>query len=614
MQEPREIPDPVTDEPEPDPALDGLLALARDLAGATEPGAVSRVLSTAMPRVVGSDTSAVMLWDPAAGALRAVASHGVSDRQEALLRSTDVRAEVFPEMVELLTHRRVLVVDSHAASAPLGALLESLDLRSVVVAPLVAGETLLGVVTAGWRGARPSGDASRTLARIRGVADVGSIALHTTRLLAAVQHHARYDGLTGLPNRALFTRELDDALRDVVPGTGTAVLFCDLDRFRTVNDALGHAAGDELLRQVAARLRAELRPIDVVGRLSGDEFAVRLHDADEHAALAVASRVVDALDQPFRIDGREVRVTVSVGVAVHTGPDGRGERLLAAADAAMSKAKEHGRDQVALFGEVAAGSVVPSLESELSHAIDRGQLRLYFQPVLHVGGDPRGVVGGEALLRWAHPRLGLLGPGAFLPLAEESGLVSSLDLWAIDAACAALAGWTTAPGGEPMRVAVNLASRTLLDPRLLPAVRAALTEHGVTADQLHLELVETRSLADMPGVTAQLVELRRLGVRISLDDFGTGYSTLTWLQSLPIDQIKIDRSFTKQLPFDGASVAVVRGVMALARELGIEVIAEGVEEPAQLTMLQDLGCSMVQGYLLGRPSPVLDQRVRTAVA
>ncbi|WP_199424978.1 putative bifunctional diguanylate cyclase/phosphodiesterase [Actinotalea solisilvae] len=586
-----------------------LLALAHGLATAPDAQAVATVVAEAVPAIVGSDGASLMLWDPARGALRTVATAGMTPEQAELLRGAEISADSIPEVVDLITRRRPLLLDADRVSRPLSALLGAVGARSLVVVPLVGDGALLGIVTASWRGRSAQPSAEDVLHRCTGVADHAATALQNARLLETVRHQALHDALTGLPNRVLFTSELEDGLRRVAPGHPTAVLFCDVDRFKTVNDQLGHAAGDELLRQVAARLRGELRPADVVGRLSGDEFAVRLADADEQTAVAVARRIVDALDQPFRIEGREVRITVSVGVAVHVGADGRGERLVAAADAAMYEAKERGRNQVAVAGAVPGARVVPSLEAELAGAVESGQLRLYYQPVLDVGSSGLDVVGAEALLRWAHPRLGLLGPAAFLPLAEESGLVSRLDLWAVRAACAALASWPQAVGTVPLRVAVNLASRTLLDPDLVPTVRTALAENGVSGDQLHLELVESRALADLPGVVERLVELRRLGVRISLDDFGTGYSTLTWLQSLPIDQIKIDRSFVKRLTTDVASAAVVRGVMALARELDIEVIAEGVEEQGQLAMLQDLGCSMAQGYLLGRPGPALELRV-----
>lgn len=581
-----------------------LLSLAHALAVAPDASAVAEVVVEAVPGIVGCDSASVMQWDPATGTLSTLAT-GRTGPEADVVRGLRLESDAIPEMGRLLTEQGPLLLDVDGVSAPLRAVFESIDAHSILVVPMQAGGTLLGVVTGSWQRPVEAEDRREALVRFSGVADQAATAMQNARLLETVRHQSLHDALTGLPNRVLFTRGLDDALRAAPPGVGTAVLFCDLDRFKHVNDRRGHAAGDELLRQSAARLRGVVRPEDGVGRLSGDEFAVRLHDVDEQRAVSVAERIVESLGEPFRIDGQEVRITVTVGVALHVGPDGRGERLLAAADSAMYDAKESGRNQVGVAGMVPGRAGVPSLEAELGRAIADGQMRLFFQPVVDVTSSAEaGVVGAEALLRWAHPRLGLLAPAAFLPLAEESGLVTSLDLWAVRAACAALATWLP-EDRAPLRVAVNLASGTLLDPRLLGTVRAALTENGLSPDRLHLELVESRSLVDLPGVIERLVELRRLGVRISLDDFGTGYSTLTWLQALPVDQIKIDRSFIMRLPGDLASVAVVRGVMALARELELEVIAEGVEEPEQLALLRDMGIVMVQGYLLGRPGPVL---------
>lgn len=586
-----------------------LLALAHDLAAAPDKAAVAQVLAEALPEVVGCRASSVMEWDAGPGVFRVVAVSGLGEEGNTALRATTFRADQIPEIVGMLTHHRPLLVDVRTASPVLAQVLRTTGSQSVVVVPLLAGDELMGVATAGFAGfIDGTPEHHEALARIGGMSDQGATALQNARLLATVRHQSQHDALTGLPNRLLFGRLLDETLRAAGSEEGTAVLFCDLDRFKHINDSLGHAAGDELLRQVSARLRGEVRPGDAVGRLGGDEFAVLLADIDdERQPFAVATRLVDALDEPFRIEGREVRITASVGVALHAGTDGRGDKLLAAADSAMYIAKQSGRNQVAIAGETLARRIVPSLEAELSKAAGAGELRLHFQPVVDVSGpDELTVVGAEALLRWHHPRLGLLAPGAFLPLAEEAGLVTELDLWALDAACRQLALWPPSAGG-PLHVAVNLASASLVDVRLVPAVRGALTAYALQPNQLHLELVESRSLIDVPGVIERMDELRQLGVRISLDDFGTGYSTLAWLQALPVDQIKIDRSFIMQLPKHGASLAVVRGVLALARELGIEVIAEGVEEPDQLAMLREIGCELVQGFLLGRPAPELDQ-------
>ncbi|WP_198734557.1 putative bifunctional diguanylate cyclase/phosphodiesterase [Sanguibacter suaedae] len=585
-----------------------LLTFANDLTSARGDLAVAQVAAQVLPGTVGGRTSAVLLWDEDDGELRVVATAGHDDAQTRALQGRRLRADATPELVAMLTHRLPAVVDVAGASPELAALLQLVGTGAMIVVPLLAGDALLGVVSVGWAAPLPEEAQREALVRLTGVADQTATALQNSRLVATVEHQSLHDSLTSLPNRVLFARRLDTELRTAEEDRSTAVLFCDLDRFKQVNDRLGHAAGDEMLRQVAVRLRGQLRDGDTVARLSGDEFAVLLTDVtDEQHAASVARRLVGCLDQPLRIDGREVRITSSIGVAVHHGPGGRSDKLLGAADSAMYEAKLRGRDQVALAGTVDTCLVPPSFENELSRALSDGQLRLHFQPVVDLTGPEGGtVVGAEALLRWEHPRLGLLAPGSFLPLAEETGRIVDLDLWALENACRALAGWMPPPqkagGVPPLRVAVNLAPATLVDDRLVPAVRRALSSNFLDAEQLHLELVESRSLSDVPGVVARLVELRRLGVRISLDDFGTGFSTLAWLQSLPVDQIKIDRTFVSAMSSDG-SLSLVRGVLALARELDIEVVAEGVEEPEQLAMLRAAGCDMAQGYLLGRPNP-----------
>ena len=585
-----------------------LLSLADALAAAPDAAAVGRLVADALLDIVGCDQSSVMLWEPAGGELRAIAAGGMTPEAEREFLATTVRADTTPELAAILARHEPVLITAAEASGELAALLQRLDVGSVVVVPLLADQVLMGVATASWvpDGPAPVALDAAVLARAAGVSVQAATALQNARLRATVQHQASHDPLTGLPNRTRFTRTLDDVLRVAQPTSGTAVLSCDLDRFANVNVSRGHRAGDELLRQAAARLRGALRPSDVVARLNGDEFAILLEDAGtEDRAVAVARRLVEVLDEPFRIDGRELRITSSVGVAVHEGVDGRGERLLAAATTAQREAKARGRNEVAVAGEVEHGHGSPSLEAELGRAIGGGQLRLFFQPVLDLSEGGRVVVGAEALIRWAHPRLGLLAPGSFLPVAEESGLVTEIDLWALQAACDALAGWPSIDG-RPLGIAVNLAGATLVDPRLVPAVRAALARNDLAPERLALEVVESRSLTDLPGVVDRMVELRQMGVRISLDDFGTGYSTMAWLHALPVDQIKIDRSFIMTLPDDGAAIALVRGMLALARELGLEVIAEGVEEPEQLATLREVGCDRAQGYLLGRPAPQLD--------
>ncbi|MGV8978608.1 MAG: putative bifunctional diguanylate cyclase/phosphodiesterase [Cellulomonas sp.] len=577
-----------------------LLTLAHELAMSNDAVGVAVVVANALPRIVGCRAATVLLWDPDAGALEVAATSDQDQARRALLLSTRIRADETPELVEMLTHHRPTILRASESSPVLAALLATAGTPSVVVAPLLAGDALLGVAAAAWDPDVVAQVQQTALDRIGGVSEQAAAALQNARLLSTVRHQALHDSLTGLPNRVMFAQSLDATLQAADHSCTTAVLFCDLDNFKHVNDDLGHGAGDELLRQVAERLRDAVGSLNFIARLGGDEFAVVVDASGScQAAAAAARRMVDSLDVPFRIEGRELRITTSVGVAVHTGPDGHGGRLLAASDRAMYEAKKRGRNQVALATEPPRTAPGPSLQAELRIGVARGEMRLHFQPVVDVTVAAAPViVGAEALVRWQHPRLGLLAPAAFLPLAEDTGLVSEIDLWVVGAACQALA--SRDPSAAPLTIAVNLASATLVDPRLLPTVRAALSHNRLSPDRLVLEIIESRSLVDLPGVVERLIELRQLGIRISLDDFGTGFSTLAWLQTLPVDQIKIDRSFTMELP-DARALALVKGVLALARELGIEVIAEGVETVDQLEALRAAGCLLVQGYLLGRP-------------
>ncbi|MDM8084319.1 EAL domain-containing protein [Cellulomonas cellasea] len=577
-----------------------LLGLAHELATVDTAGAVAEVVARAVPGIVGCRAAGILLWDHEAGALEVVATSGLGRRLSGLLSGAVFRADHSPELVGMLTHHSPRMLRRERASQEIAAAMEAIAAASLVVVPLLAGDTLLGVAVAVSDAEEGTPAEQTALSRLAGVSEQAAAALQNARLLSTVQRQAHHDALTGLANRVLFSQLLDSALARQGEHTATAVLFCDLDNFKAVNDEFGHTAGDELLRQVAGRLREAVGPEHAVARIGGDEFAVAMRVPDERTAVAIGRRCVDAVTAPFHIDGHELRVTMSVGVALHAGPDGRGERLLAGSDRAMDDAKRRGRNQVGVSGGSTPSTPGPSLEAELRTALEVGHLRLHFQPVVDVSvPGMASVVGAEALVRWDHPRLGLLSPAAFLPLAEETGQITDIDLWVIEAACRWLAA-TPEPESGALHVAVNVAGRTLVDPRLLSTVRGALHNNGLAPRQLVLEIVETRSLADLPGVVERLGELRQLGARVSLDDFGTGYSTLAWLKHLPVDQIKIDRSFITALP-ERESVALVRGVLALAAELGVEVVAEGVELFEQLEALREAECHLVQGYLLGRP-------------
>ena len=426
------------------------------------------------------------------------------------------------------------------------------------------------------------------------------------QLEARLTHQALHDPLTGLANRALLVERLDVALaRRSEDGRLLALLFLDLDRFKLVNDTLGHEAGDELLRQTAARLQATVRPQDVVARLGGDEFVVLCEDVEDTAdARSVADRVVHALSRPLTLRDREIHVSASVGVVTDAGERSSRE-LLRDADAAMYRAKEEGRGRVSApdGGSHASTEDRLQLSSDLHRARGSGELRAHYQPLVDLTTGE--ISGAEALLRWQHPDRGLLMPGAFLPLAEDVGLMTSLDTWMLTAACTDAVTWRAALE-RSVGVSVNLSGRSLADRGLRDTVVAALEASGLDAELLTLEMAEGALMQNAAATVRTLSALRDLGVRLAVDDFGTGYSSLAYLQRFPVHAMKVDRSFVAPLGGEGpeteASTAIVRAIVHLAQGLGLQTVAEGIETPEQLAAVTALGCDVGQGFFLGRPT------------
>jgi diguanylate cyclase (GGDEF)-like protein len=415
-------------------------------------------------------------------------------------------------------------------------------------------------------------------------------------------HLAFHDPLTGLPNRALLVDRLARALRRR-PATGAAVLFVDLDNFKVVNGSLGHAAGDRLLVAVARRLRRAVRPEDTVARLGGDAFIVLLEDAADTALpVRLATRLLRAFRTPFRVGGHELVVTASVGIA-YTGAEIDPGELLRLADIARYQAKAAGRARYALAdaGTAARATQRFALEADLRKALERGELYLHYQPRVAATGQ---IAGMEALVRWTHPELGDLVPGAFLPLAEETGLILPLGEWVLTEACRQARAWQLShPGVPPIVVSVNLSGRQFRQPDLADVVARAIAVTGLAPACLELELTESIAMEDVDGAVAVLHRLKALGVRVALDDFGTGYSSLRALRRLPLDTLKIDRSLVLDVGEDRRTFAILQAVITVGATLGLHVVAEGVETREELDEIRALGCDAVQGFYLSRPLP-----------
>jgi len=535
--------------------------------------------------------------------------------------TTDLMRPIPHEVADGL---RALVAEGHSAltlERPFPPELESyLEERGVndgMVSPLRGETRVVGAMLVANRLGVARGFGSDDLKLFEALANQAGASLEHDRLEQAVwklrelqeqlEHQAFHDPLTGLANRVLFVDRLEHALAR--RGSRVAVLFLDLDDFKVVNDRYGHAHGDELLRQVAARVRACLRPADTPARMGGDEFAILLEDADGPQLMDVAERIVAAFSEPFTVSGSEVRVKGSLGVATNSSGHETAEDLLRNADVAMYTAKAGGKGRFASFEPTMHAEMVRrhSLKDELERAVEREDFVVEYQPIVQIATGE--TVALEALVRWQHPDRGRISPADFIPLAEETGLIVPIGCIVLARACQVARQWSEAhPDRAPISVHVNASAAELQEPDLLDHVNAAIETAGIHPGQLVIEITESILISDAPVSIAQLDELRRAGVRLALDDFGTGYSSLSYLRWLPLDIVKMDKSFVSWAGHDGKGAAFARTIADLAHTLGLDVVAEGIETDQQLAAMRELGCEMGQGYWFARPSELMQER------
>ena len=535
------------------------------------------------------------------GEMVLVASAGIAPE----LRRTERRGRVGEGIAgRAIAEGRLVVLENYETSPDANPAFASSGVRAAMAAPVrERGEVVGSLMVATRRPGRAYSAAEREM--LLTFAEHASLALTDARTVGDAMHQAMHDSLTGLPNRALFLDRLEQALaRAARSGAGVAVLFCDLDSFKTINDSLGHAAGDELLVGVARRLIGCVRPGDTAARFGGDEFVVLLEGISDEDVASAAQRILDSFGDPFAIRDRDVFVAVSIGIAM--GSD-QADDLLRNADLALYRAKARGKGRYELFQPEMHVAVVERLELEgdLQRALKNEEFVLDYQPIVKLRTGE--VAGVEALVRWRHPGRGRLLPDDFIPIAEESRLILPLGRWVLGEATRRAAGWRERfPQYPALAVSVNLSSEQLREPELVAEVAQALEQSSLDPQSLILELTETAFMEDTDAIASRLRELTRLGVQLAVDDFGTGFASLQHLRRFPIDVLKIAKSFVDELGGASDDSALARAIIDLGGSFQLRVVAEGIEQREQLEHLLQLGCDLGQGFYFAEPMPGAD--------
>jgi diguanylate cyclase (GGDEF)-like protein len=578
-----------------------LASFAAKLISVQEVEEIAWATVQAAKELVSSERAILFRHDEENDSLVPMAQVGYDGALAEAVRALVITEDDTFELRKILTAPdRPRVYDKATADQYLREMMELFGVEIFAAIPIRSARRVLGALAVSWTNGERPHDVDLVAQQLSGIADQAAGAWEKANLLEQIHEQASIDALTGLANRRVFAESLANLLGRE-EGAPLAVVFCDVDRFKNVNDALGHAAGDELLIAVGQRLRRCVRSDDLVARLGGDEFTVLMADAgDSWRPEAFAAKVKDEMRQPIEIDGSQVLAHLSLG-AIEALPGRTSVKdVLRRADAAMYVAKSQGGDRLVCFEEemLAKRSQRLELESALADAVASGeQFIVVFEPQVDiVSGD---IVGAEALVRWKHPTEGLLAPDRFLPVAEETGLITAIDLQVLSQGLEALSRWHKQ--GLGLHLSVNFSARTLTSPGLVTLVNRELDRTGAPPDRLEVELTESSAIVDPEALSEILLALRGLRVSVAIDDVGTGYSSLALLHKLPAQKLKIDRSFVQKIAEDDASRSVVEAVLLLADRLGQEVVAEGVETSEQVQELKALGCRLAQGYLYARP-------------